>query len=217
MDKVFIQAEPRDVLGRKVKSLRGAGLIPAVVYGHGFGSVSIQVPAKDFERVYTEAGESTIVYVKIGDTDHPTIIHDVMRDPISDIILHADFYKVRLDEKIDADIELNFIGEPPVVKNMGGILIKNISEIKVEGFPQDLPHSIDVDLTSLNNFGNHILVKDLPISKKLTVKTDLESIVVLVQEPISEDELKAQLETPTTGVEDVEVIKKEKPEEEAAE
>jgi len=216
MERITIQAQPRHITGRKVKSLRRQGLVPAVIYGHGFNSLPIQVPLKEFERVYTEAGETTIVYLNLEGKEYPTIIQDVAKDPISDELLHADFYKVRLDEKIKARIPLNFVGESPAVKNLGGILVKNISEIEVEGFPQDLPHHIDVDISSLKELKSQILIKDLPVSKKLKVEADPAAIVVLVQEPISEEELKAQLETPTApSAEEVEVIKKEKAKEEA--
>ena len=167
MQKIILQVEPRDVIGRQVKSLRRQGLIPAVVYGHGFKPLSIQVPVKELERVYAEAGESTVVYLNVAGQDHPTIIHDIVRDPLSDKFLHADFYKVRLDQKIHAKIQLNFIGESPAVKVLGGILLKNISEIEVEGFPQDLPHQIDVDISSLAEPKSHIQVKDLATSNKL--------------------------------------------------
>ena len=187
--------------------------MPAIVYGHDLKPLSIQISAKEFERVYAEAGESTVVYLKVDDQDYPTVIHDVMRDAVSDAYLHADFYKVRLDEKIHAKIQLNFVGESPAVKEFGGILVKNMSEIEVGGFPQDLPHQIDVDISGLTELKSHILVKDLPISNKLEIKAGTEAIVALIQKPISEEELKAQLETPTTTAEEVEVIKKEKPEE----
>lgn len=213
MQKVILQAEPRNIIGRQVKSLRRQGFVPAVVYGHGFKPLSIQVPLKDFERVYAEAGESTVVYLNVNGQDHPTIIHDIVRDAVNDKFLHADFYKVRLDEKIHAKIQLNFIGESSAVKGLGGILVKNMSEIEVGGFPQDLPHQIDVDISDLTELRSHIQIKDLPISSKLEVKAEPEAIVALIQEPISEEELKIQLEAPTAATpEEVEVIKKEKPE-----
>ncbi len=215
MEKITLRAEPRNITGRKVKSLRREGFVPAVIYGHGFESLPVQVPLKDFEKVYAEAGESSVVYLNLEDKSYPTIIQDVARDPVSDKFLHADFYKVRLDEKIKAKIALNFVGESLAVKELAGILVKNVSEIEVEGFPQDLPHQIDVDISSLKEFKDHILIKDLSVSNKLEVKADPETIVVLVQEPISEEELKAQLEVPVAPApEEVEVVKKERAEEE---
>jgi large subunit ribosomal protein L25 len=216
-DKIQLNAQARTVTGQKVKTVRKQGFLPAVVYGHDFKPVNIQIPFKEFEKVYTEAGESTLVYLNIDGQTHPTIIHDVIRDPVSDVLQHADFYKVRLDEKIHADIQLNFIGEAPAVKSLGGILVKNITQLEVEGFPQDLPNKMDVDISKLIDFKSHILVKDLPFSSKIIVKAKPEEIICLIQEPISEEQLKADLETPTSTTEDVEIIKKEKPEEEPTE
>lgn len=205
----------REIIGRKVKLLRREGFVPAVIYGRGFDSLPIQVSVKDFEKVYAEAGESSVIYLNLEEKSYPAIIQDVACDPVSDKFLHVDFYKVRLDEKIKAKIPLNFTGESPAVRDSGGILVKNISEIEVEGFPQNLPHQIDVDISGLTELKSHILVKDLPISNKLEVKAEPEAIVALVQEPISEEELKAQLEAPAAPApEEVEVVKKEKVEEE---
>lgn len=217
MEKIEVKAETRQITGRKVKSLRRQNILPAVVYGHDFKPISIQIPLKEFQRVYSEAGESTLVYLEVDGRNYPAIIHDVSRNPVSDDFLHADFYKVRLDETVDADIPLIFVGEAPAVKNLGGVLIKNISELKVEGFPQNLPHNIEIDISSLADLNGHINVKDLKIGDKVKIKANPEDIIVLVQEPISEEELKAQFETGAPAAEEVEVIKKEKAEEEKIE
>lgn len=217
MQKITIQAQPRAIVGRQVKSLRQEGLVPGVVYGRGFDPLSLQVNAKDFEKAYKEAGQSTLVYLDLDGKNYPTIIQDVTLDPVSDRFLHADFYKVSLDEKITAYVPVVLVGESPAVKDLQGILVKNINELEVEAFPQDLPHQIDVDISLLKNFHDHITVGDLKISDKVELKANPADSIVLVQEPRSEEELKAELEAPTVTAEDVEVIKKEKPEEEAAE
>lgn len=218
MLKVELQVQPREITGRKVKDLRRSGFLPAVIYGHNFSSLNIQIPIKEFEKTYLKAGESTLVYLNLDKENYPTIIHDVVRHPINESFQHADFYKVRLDERIHAKIPLHFVGESPAVKGLGGILVKNITELEVIGFPQDLPHGIEVNISALAQFRDQILVKDLSFTEKLEIKAKPEEIIALIQEPISEEELKAQLETPTSiAPEDVEVIKKEKPEEEATE
>ncbi len=215
MQKVTLKAEARSVMRKQVKNLRKEGLIPAVVYGRGFEPVSVQVKAKEFGKAYMQAGESTLVYLELSDKTVPTIIHDVSRHPVNDGVLHIDFYHVRLDEKIHAKIPLQFTGEAPAVKTFGAILIKNIFELEVEGFPQDLPHEITVDISKLANIGDHIMVQDLKISDKLKLTAHMTDIVALAQEPISEEKLKESLEAaPTAGVEEVEVIKKEKAAEE---
>ena len=214
--KIELNADVRTVLGGKVKALRKTGYIPAVLYGKGQESISLQVPVKDFGKALKEAGESTLVYVNVGGQSYPTIIHDVTKDTLTDGILHADFYKVRLDEKIKTNVPVVFIGESPAVKDLGGIFVRNVNELEVEAFPQNLPHELTIDISVLKNFGDKITIKDLKQGlgtlAELTTEDD-DAIIAAVHEPMSEEELKASLETPTTGVEDVEVIKKEKPEE----
>src|SRR3989344_4350159 len=100
--KIELKAEARTVLGSRVKSLRKSGFIPAVLYGKGQESISLQVPVKDFNKVLKEAGESTLVYLDVAGHSYPTIIHDVSLDPAKDTVTHADFYKVSLTEKIKA-------------------------------------------------------------------------------------------------------------------
>ena len=144
----------------------------------------------------------------------PVIIHDASKDAISDQFVHTDFYKVNLDEKVTTDIPLVFVGESSAVKSLSGILVKNINEIKVEALPQNLPHEIQVDISRLSSFGSEILIRDLQLPEGVEVKDKPDSIIALIQEPISQEELDKQLAVPeTTGVEDVEVIKKEKEEE----
>lgn len=217
MQKIEIKAEMRSIVGTASKQLRNKGTIPAVMYGNNFKAINIQVSAKEFHKVYAEAGETTLVYVKLDKETYPTIIHDVATDPVQDSVLHVDFYKVRLDEKIHAKIPVVIVGESPAVKGMGGILVRNINEIEVEGFPQDLPHQFDVDISGLANFRDHIQIKDLKVPANVEIKGNPEEIIALIQEPISEEKLKESLEVASGGVEDVKVIEKEKKEEEVAE
>lgn len=208
MEKLQLTAQPRTVTGRPVKALRRAGLIPGVVYGHGFAPVNVQVPVKEFVKTYHLAGQSSLVYLDVDGQPYPTIIHAVARDAVSDAFQHADFYKVNLAEKIKAKVPLVFTDEAPAIKALGGILVKNITEIEVEGLPQDLPHKLTVSIAKLSGFGDQILVKDLALPLNLTLQVKPEEIIALIQEPISEEELKAQLETPTATAEEVEVIKR---------
>ena len=220
LQKIELEAQNREVLGSGIKKLRRDGNVPAILYGKGQEPIPLQIALKDFGKAFKAAGESTLVYVNVEGQSYPTIIHDVAKDPLTDGILHADFYKVRLDEKITADVPVVFIGEAPAVKDLGGIFVRNVNELEVEALPQNLPHELTIDISVLKNFGDKITVKDLKQSlgslAELTT-ADENAIIAAVQEPISEEELKASLEEPTTGVEDVEVIKKEKEEEVAEE
>ena len=212
--KIELNAQKRDIIGRGLNKLRESGYLPAVLYGKGQENLSLQIPVRDFNKAFQSAGESTLVYLSVDGQAYPTIIHDVSRDPLKDFILHADFYKVRLDEKIKTKVPVVFEGEAPAVKELLGIFVRNVNELEVEALPQNLPHEIIIDISTLKAFGDQILIKNIKVDGDFQIIADAEEIVATVQEPISEEELKAELEAPTTAVEDVEEIKKEKKEEE---
>ncbi|MEK7203517.1 MAG: 50S ribosomal protein L25 [Patescibacteria group bacterium] len=211
MDRIELQAQKRESVGKALNSLRKEGFLPSVVYGHNFEATPIQIKYKDFEKVFKMAGESTLINLKIGDKEEPAVIKDIQKDPVSDKITHADFYRVNLKEKIKAKVPLIIVGESEAVRN-GGILVKTLIELEVEALPQDLPHELRVDISGLQNFGDHVLVKNILVSDKVKIEVNPEDIVVLVQEPRKEE----VVEVAPPSVEEVEVIKKEeKPGEEA--
>ena len=210
--KIELKAEARTILGSGVKALRKSGYIPAVLYGKGQESISLQIPVKDFNKVLKEAGESTLVYVEVGGHSYPTIIHDVALDPAKDTIVHADFYKVSLTEKVKTKVPVEFVGESPAVKDLAGILVKNVNELEVEALPQNLPHEISVDISLLKAFNDQILVKDIKLGSDVKLLADEDLILVTVKEPKSQEEIDAELAEPTKGVDDVEVIEKKKEE-----
>ncbi|MCG2686709.1 50S ribosomal protein L25, partial [Candidatus Parcubacteria bacterium] len=145
-----LKAQPRELKGRKTKKIKEQGLIPAVVYGHGFKSKSIQVLALDFKKVFKEAGESSIINLEIeGDKPIKVLVYDMQRHPLKDNLQHIDFYKIKEGEKIKVETGLKFIGEAPAVKELGGVLFNNLSEVEIECLPEDLIHEIEVDISVL--------------------------------------------------------------------
>lgn len=211
--KVELTAQERTVVGHKVKHLREDGIMPAVMYGKGQQAVSLQVPIKDFDRVLKIAGESTLVYVTVGSQAYPTIIHDVARHPLTGLPMHADFYKVRLDEKIKASVPVVFVGESQAVKDGGAIFVRNVNELEVEAFPADLPHEISVDISGLKAVGDQIMLKDVKVDNAVLVGNE-DEIVASIIAAKTEEELAAELAAPTTDVSAVEEIKPERPVEE---
>ncbi|MEK7125209.1 MAG: 50S ribosomal protein L25 [Patescibacteria group bacterium] len=208
--KIELQAQPRTVIGHKVRHLRAEGLIPAVLYGKGQEALNLQIPDKDFLKVLKQAGESTLVYLNLEGQSYPTIIHDVSRDPLKDNVIHADFYKVRLDEKIKTSIPVVFVGESPAVTELKAIFVRNVNELEVEALPQDLPHEIPVDISGLTKFGDQILAKDIKLPAGVKLMAGEDEIIGTAQEPISEEKLKEELEAPTTDVSAVGEVEKEK-------
>lgn len=210
-----IKAEKRELIGKKAKNLSKEGKIPAVVYGAGEKGVLLQVLLKDFEKVLKVAGESTLIQLEIGADKRNVLIHDIAFDPIKDKPTHADFLQVRMDKSIKTKVELNFIGESPAAK-LGGILVKVLHEIEVEALPADLPHGIDVDLSKLANLEDKFTVGDLSLPKGVKIHADSDEVLALIETPRTEDELKAEEEAASGGLESIEVVGKKEKEEEAA-
>jgi large subunit ribosomal protein L25 len=187
--------------------------IPAVLYGKGTENVLVSVKDRDFQDIFSQVGESAIFKLSLeGQDERNVIIKEVQRDILSGKPIHADFYQVRMDEEIEAMVEVEFVGEAPAVKELGGVLVKNVDEIEVECLPGDLPPKIMVDVSELKTFDDHIYVKDLKVSDRVELLVDPETVVAMVSPPRSEEEL-AELETEVKeDVTEVEgVVKEEKP------
>ena len=170
-------------------------MIPAELYGHGFPNEHLSVSAKEFVKIWKEAGESSVVKLKIEDAggksgaDLNVLIHDVQKNPLTGEFASIDFYEVRMDQKIKTSIPLYFAGEAPAVKEFNGVLIKAVQELEVEALPGDLPQHIEVDLGKLTQIGENIHVKDLAISDKIRVFIDPEAVVATVTEQAKEEEV----------------------------
>ncbi|MBW4061342.1 50S ribosomal protein L25 [Candidatus Saccharibacteria bacterium] len=201
MDKLILNASTRTERGKKLSKVRANGLVPAVAYGREVASESVSIDARELTKVYRQAGGNKLVDFKIGDgKSRGVIIHEVQLDGRSGAILHADLYLVRMNEVLTAEIPLHFVGESTAVYQLEGVLLKNLETVEVECLPADLPESIEVDISVLDEFEKSISVADLVIPKgvKLLVE-DTETLVVKVEAPRSDEEI-AELEADLTEV-----------------
>ena len=179
-----LPAKIRKTLGKKVKALRERGVLPGVLYGPRIKeTLPLEINFKEFEKVYKEAGESTLVSLEIEGKKTPVLIHEVKLDPLTGKPIHIDFYQPRLEEEVEVTIPIIFEGEAPAVKELGGTLVKNISEIEVKALPQNLPHEIRVNIQKLKTSEDDILIKDLPIPKEVKILKEPEEIVASVAPP----------------------------------
>jgi large subunit ribosomal protein L25 len=210
---ISLQAKVRKDFGRKTWAIRNGGKIPAVVYGPGEKNFSIEVEEKEFKKVFGQAGESSLIELLIeGQKDKkPVLVHEIQKDPVSDSIIHIDFFQASLKEEVEVAIPLVFEGVASAEKELGGTLVKNMTELEVKALPQNLPHEIIVNISGLNTFQDHVLVKDLVLPKEVTISKNPDEIVASVLPPQKiEEELAKEI---TENVEDVEKVEKEKKEE----
>jgi large subunit ribosomal protein L25 len=207
-----LAVKTREKLGKGVKVLRKEGLIPAELYGHGLANIHLSVPAKDFAKVFKAAGKSTLVTLLIDKDKKSAIIHNVSRDALSGDVAHVDFYQVRMDEKIKAKVPLEFLHDAPAVKEKGAVINKSMTTIEVEALPQDLPHSLSIDLSVLDDLNKSIYVSDLKLPKGVKVLIGGETAIATATPPAPEEVVVA----PVLDVAEVKVETEEKKAERAA-
>jgi len=210
---IKLSAKIRKETGKKTSALKNAGRIPAVVYGHKIKNVILDVDYKEFEKVYRKTGVNSLIELSAeGEKEKRLVlVHDLQKDPVSDKFIHIDFFETSAKEEVEVKIPLVFEGVSLAVKDLGGTLVKNMSELQVKALPQNLPHEIKVFIDKLNTFEDRVLVKDLILSKDVKVSAKPEEIVASVVQPSKvEEELAEEIKEEVENVEKVE--KKEKKE-----
>ncbi len=188
MEKQKLTAEKRKTTGRKVKTLRKQGILPANIFGKEIKSLSVQVPAKEFLKIYEKAGDTGIIELSVGDGEaHPVLVHNLQIHPLTSQPLHVDFHRVNLTEKVKAKVEVVTVGEAPAVAQKLGLLLTPVGELEVEALPSDLPDKIEVDISKLAAVDQEIKIKDLKLSDKVTISADPETVLVKIGELVSEE------------------------------
>jgi large subunit ribosomal protein L25 len=195
MDKIEIEATKRSIRGKKNQDLRASGRIPAVVYGRGVKSEPIEIDSRVIQKVYSRAGGNKILALKVGEgRARNVLIHDVQHGSLRGELKHVDFYIVRMDEELKAEIPLHFVGESTAVYQGEGTLVKNIESVEVECLPGDLPESLEVDISGLDDFEKVITLADLSVPSGVKIVTEETDMLVAKVEPPRSDEEIAELE-----------------------
>jgi large subunit ribosomal protein L25 len=212
MEQVELKTQKREVLGKKVKSLRREGLIPAVLYGHETESVPLQVEERELNRVLVQAGGHRLIALKVGRSRkrQMALARDVQWDVISGKPLHVDFYAVVMTEKITTAVPLVLVGEAPAADRVGAMVLQGLDEVEIECLPGDLIEAIEVDLSGLEEIDQAIYVKDLPVPPTVEILTDTEETVARVTWAAAE--VVEEEEVVPVAPEEVEVIAKGKEE-----
>lgn len=210
--EVLVLAAGNRDRSESVRRLRRDGRIPAILYGHGVESSPISLSTLEFSRVYRSAGENTLVSLQMaGSAPVNVLIHDVQFDPISGEFIHADFYQVRMDEKVETAVPLTFVGESPAVRELGGVLVKSLDEIEVSCLPANIPHAIEVPLSALATFDDQIRVSDIAVPSGVDVLSEADTVIALVDRPRTEEEIASLNEKVDADVTKVEGVVKETP------
>lgn len=201
------------------KVLREKGEVPSVLYGPKTDPISLKINQKEFNKLYREVGETSLVKLNFEDEERKVLIHDLQKHPVSGKVIHIDFYQPSLTEKTTAQVPLVFVGKSKAVEDEAGTLIKSMDEIEVKALPQDLPSEIEVDISTLETFSDYIYVKDLDLPKEVEVDKEKETIIASVQPPedVEEELERLEEESIEEKVEEIETEEEEEEGEEVAE
>lgn len=204
-----LKADLRTILGKKVSGLRKTGFIPAILYGHGKKPTAVTVVAKEFDKIFKQAGETTLLSLVVDGKKHNVFVHDLEKDSLSGRIIHIDFFEVKMDERIKVKVPFVFIGESQAVKADNGVLVRAMQEVEIEALPQDLPKEIAVDISFLKTFEDKIRVEDLALGNNIKILTNSGEMIALVSPPRSDKEI-AELETkPVEAAAEVKIVGEE--------
>ena len=177
--------------------VRSAGNIPAVFYGFKKESTTLAVKKTDFTKAFREVGETNTLTLETPSGTFDALIHEVQHDPVTNEPIHVDFLSVDMTKEIEVDVPFEFVGESPAVKG-GAILVKVMHEAKVAALPKNVPHNIEVDISSLETSESAISLKDLKLPNGVRFLDDAETVVasiVLAKEETEEASVAPDLST----------------------
>ena len=186
MAHISLQVQNRSITGNQVRKLRRDGILPCVIYSNKLESISIEVAAGVFARVFKEAGKNHVIDVKVDKKTYPCIVHQIDIHPVTGNIRHVDFLSVNLKEKVVASVPVVYIGESKAVKELGGVLNTTVDELEVSALPDSIPSEITIDISAIENFGDVIKVQDLAKDISYEIQEEPEYVVVSVNAPTAE-------------------------------
>lgn len=191
---ISLTLEKRDIVGKGLNKLKQDGHIPAVIHNHGKESLVVRGTYIDILKVYQQAGKHHPVTVKVGDQSFLTIIKDADFEPKKHMLRHVVFGAIRQDEKVETEVPIAYVGDAPAEKT-GLLVIHQLDHVQVEALPKDLIDEIKVSVESLVEIGDKISVADLQVPAGVTVLTDIEHPIAVVEETpaqISEEDEAAE-------------------------
>lgn len=197
---IELNAEKRQVFGKKVKTLRAEGFVPCEIYGPKHDNYSIQISDKELSAALHESGYTSLITVNIT-SENPVqvLVKDVQRSVLKNELVHVDFHAIDQDQSVTVNVPIVLIGESALQRE-GGVMMPGLNELVVEARIQDIPQSVEVDVSKITTFGDSILVGDLDLPESMTIHSSPDSMLVSIRPPrilsgeTEEDELKTEFD-----------------------
>lgn len=199
MDRMELEVQTRPSMTKgELNQMRSDDLVPAVIYGRGDDTLPLVIDGRTLRQVLSTGGGNVLLDLKVKSKGKKTLqetvmFKDIQRDMLyQDRILHVDFIRISMTDKIEVAVHLNFIGEPEGI-NEGGVLSLVTRVVDVKCLPGDIPEQFDVDISSLN-IGDNVTAESLVLADDIELITPPDSTLAQVLAPISEEELEPAVE-----------------------
>jgi large subunit ribosomal protein L25 len=200
MKAIELRAQPRTLIGKKVKLLRHQDIVPGVVYGRHIDPVAVQFDVKDLMSALHRAGTSAAVQLELEGVDEPylAIFRDVQHHPIRRDVSHVDLQALSLDETVRVPVNVVVVGVAPATTEGEGVLMQLLTELEIEALPTALIASIEIDVSGMAEVGDTITVGDVIVPEGVTIVTPATETVVQITY-MAEEELEEEEVVPLEG------------------
>jgi len=199
LDVQSLKLSPRSVTGKKVKQLRRQDIVPVHVYGRDQAPSALQAEGQVLRRILPQVGTNVPLSLEVEgeDSDNICFVREVQRHPVTEDILHVDFLRVDVALAVRAEVPVILTGNPPAVRDLGGTLLQQVQTIMVESLPMNVPLSIEMDVSELDDFEKAVYVREVTVASGVTIITDSDELIARVSPPRIEVEEEVE-----TGLED---------------
>ena len=181
---ISLQLEKRDIVRKRLAGLRKEGLVPAVVHNHGGDSILVSGDAVAMNKVFQQAGKHHPVNLTVDGKKHLALIKDIDREPTKNRIRHMVFQAIKQNEAVEAEIPVVFKEDAEIPAEKKSLMVlQQLDTVQVKALPRDLPDQLVVDPSSLEEVGDHITVADLVVPSGVTLLTEPEHQIAIVEMP----------------------------------
>ncbi len=202
MDVQTLSLSRRQITGKKVKTLRRKGIVPVHMYGSGTEAQSLQTDALELQQLLPRVGTNVPLSIQVENDSGENIcfVREVQRHPVTEEILHVDFLRVDVSQAIQTEVPINVVGVSPAVRDLNGTLLLQMQSILVEALPMNVPASLEVNISGLDDFEKAVYVGEVAVGSRVTVITGAEEMIARVSAPrieveaVEEEEEEGELE-----------------------
>ena len=198
---VEIELNPRELMGKKARRLRRAGIVPVHLYGPGMEPRALQCNASQLIRALATAGGATPIHITIqGEPgNHLAFAREIQWDPKRDDLLHVDLLAADISRPVTAQVPIVLIGESAGARTVSGTVMHQLRTVDIQALPLEMPREIELDISVMEEPDSVIRVSDLPIPENATLLSDVEDLVVRIELPRVEVEVEGGLEEGEEG------------------